>query len=88
MAAAGTMASANAATVAITASRAPESTHWRAFRAHHGDSSTGIPAAPPARPVAATDPVSASTTSGNATWLIRNARSATPPPMSSAIASH
>ncbi|TCN38103.1 hypothetical protein EV644_110240 [Kribbella orskensis] len=66
-AAAGTIANAIASTAATTASRLPESTHCLARRAHQGDSNTGIPDAPPASPVAATDPVSCKTTNGNAT---------------------
>ncbi len=66
-AAAGTDANAIADTSATTASRGPESTHCRALRAHHGDSSTGTPAAPATSPVAATDPVSRRITSGSAT---------------------
>ena len=66
-AAAGTDANAIADTSATTASRGPESTHCRALRAHHGDRSTGTPAAPATSPVAATDPVSRRITSGSAT---------------------
>jgi hypothetical protein len=87
-AAAGTDANAIADTSATNASRGPESTHCRAFRAHHGDNSTGTPAAPPTSPVAATDPVSRRITNGNATWVIRIAKSAVPLPASNANASN